>query len=102
MTDERRFLSLRVNGRANARPLTGAAKQESKGLDCFVASLLAMTKKHGASRHCEPPGRTNARPMTGSAKQSRAARKTGLLRRLRSRNVEPDSSLREERGSIVR
>jgi hypothetical protein len=36
-------------GRANARPMTGSAKQSidstGKQLDCFVASLLAMTKK---------------------------------------------------------
>jgi len=39
-------------GRANARPMTGSAKQP------FML------------RHCEPTGRANARPMTGSAKQS--------------------------------
>src|SRR5580704_6645981 len=33
-------------GRANARPMTGSAKQSSApcvALDCFVATLLAMT-----------------------------------------------------------
>jgi hypothetical protein len=30
-------------GRANARPMTGSAKQSSLSLDCFVAALLAMT-----------------------------------------------------------
>jgi hypothetical protein len=34
-------------GRANARPMTGSAKQSisprKEGMDCFVASLLAMT-----------------------------------------------------------
>jgi len=36
-------------GRANARPMTGSAKQSiappKEGMDCFVASLLAMTAK---------------------------------------------------------
>src|ERR1700680_5291185 len=34
-------------GRANARPMTGSAKQSMGGkgsMDCFVASLLAMTE----------------------------------------------------------
>src|SRR5215207_9883540 len=36
-------------GRANARPMTGSAKQSicrKESVDCFVASLLAMTTKH--------------------------------------------------------
>ena len=40
-------------GRANARPMTGSAKQSSlphkERLDCFVALLLAMTKAAAAS-----------------------------------------------------
>jgi hypothetical protein len=77
-------------GRANARPMTGSAKQSispHKGrMDCFVASLLAMTMIASPAqildsifkqpdRHCEPTGRANARPMTGSAKQSIVPRK---------------------------
>src|SRR5450432_4053389 len=47
-----RLLLLHLNrhceptGRANARPMTGSAKQSNlreEKLDCFVASLLAMT-----------------------------------------------------------
>ena len=41
-------------GRANARPMTGSAKQSRKsyrgdGLDCFVALLLAMTSFYATS-----------------------------------------------------
>src|SRR5216684_5525073 len=42
-------------GRANARPMTGSAKQSispHKRMDCFVASLLAMTVLHLNRRGC--------------------------------------------------
>jgi hypothetical protein len=48
-------------GRANARPMTGSAKQSILSLrgkmDCFVASLLAMTAKLTAF-DSEPDGVT--------------------------------------------
>ena len=45
--------SLRAKGRANARPMTGSAKQSmprQAGMDCFVASLLAMTGESSRRR----------------------------------------------------
>ena len=38
-------------GRANARPMTGSAKQSiaAQELDCFVALLLAMTLRHNSA-----------------------------------------------------
>ena len=52
-------------GRANARPMTGSAKQSisppKERMDCFVASLLAMTEIHldkpSPSRGALRPGR---------------------------------------------
>src|SRR6266576_2954368 len=46
--DERRnfFRHCEPTGRANARPMTGSAKRSTSpqtSMDCFVASLLAMT-----------------------------------------------------------
>jgi hypothetical protein len=55
-------------GRANARPMTGSAKQSiSPGkvrMDCFVASLLAMTWT-GQCYPVPPTGRPNGRLTTG-------------------------------------
>ncbi len=54
-------------GRANARPMTGSAKQSSAltGMDCFVASLFAMTVSYYCETVCTtlPTGRVLA---TGS------------------------------------
>src|SRR6266481_4036248 len=58
-------------GRANARPMTGSAKQSisprKERMDCFVASLLAMTadttsRPRGAMR---PSCAFNFRPIEG-------------------------------------
>jgi len=60
-------------GRANARPMTGSAKQSispRKGrMDCFAALAMTITAPY-LSRHRPPTGRPNGRPMTGSGGRS--------------------------------
>ena len=58
-------------GRANARPMTGSAKQSTAARKNWIASsqgLLAMTLMTMLQPppSYPPPGRANARPMTGS------------------------------------
>src|SRR5260370_42029425 len=54
-------------GRANARPMTGSAKQSisprKERMDCFVASLLSMTTKR--SRHEFERHAAKLKPVAG-------------------------------------
>src|SRR5258708_27032831 len=48
------MLGTQPTGRANARPMTGSAKQSisKQSVDCFVATLLAMTEVYSAYDFC--------------------------------------------------
>jgi len=52
-------------GRANARPMTGSAKQSieprEERIDCFVASLLAMTASQFQTAASSPHERSDMR-----------------------------------------
>jgi hypothetical protein len=61
-------------GRANARPMTGSAKQSisprKERMDCFAALAMTWISRCHPSRHRPPTGRPNGRPMTGSGGRS--------------------------------
>jgi hypothetical protein len=62
------FASLRANGSGFAGPMTGSAKQSRSGegrLDCFVASLLAMTTISRAKNTVILRSRALARRLEG-------------------------------------
>src|ERR1700722_18355582 len=73
-------------GRANARPMTGSAKQSisshEERMDCFVASLLAMTlsDKRPRSRDVARPScrKEVPRKTEGAGKAGRAMRTRSL------------------------
>src|SRR3982074_3383093 len=52
------MLGTQPTGRANARPMTGSAKQsmllQKERMDCFVAALLAMTEGAGTTAKQQP------------------------------------------------
>ena len=75
---QKRIRHCEPTGRANARPMTGSAKQSisphKERMDCFVASLLAMTThtlphSRGAKR---PSDAKNFRPLFRGRRECRA------------------------------